>query len=219
MEIEKIIKNLKSERKVFFSESDFQFALAWEIQKFYDKAKIRLEYPFQYEEDGKNRYIDIIVTLEDKKYPIELKYKTLSLEVEDNGEEYKLKNQGAQDHGRYDYLKDIQRIEKFSESKKYKEKFECGYAILLTNDESYWNNDKAGCVDEQFSLKPLKDNTPIPKKMSWRENPKPSKGTISGREASIELTGEYTINWKDYHNFGDKNGEFKYCLIEIKKGI
>ena len=212
MEIEKIIKNLKSERKVFFSESDFQFALAWEIQKFYDKAKIRLEYPFQYEEDGKNRYIDIIVTLKNKKYPIELKYKTLLLEVEDNGEKYKLKNQGAQDLGRYDYLKDVQRIEKFSESEKYKEDFECGYAILLTNDESYWNENKnkRKTIDEDFRLN---GNSTKSGTLSWKGNPE----AIGGREVSIELKGIYTINWKDYHNFGGKNGKFKYCLIEIRK--
>ena len=203
MEIDKIIDELKSKRKVFFSESDFQFALAWEIQKLYDKAKIRLEYCIQ-----GNKYIDIRVELENRIYPIELKYKTRLLDVEYNNEKYQLKNQGAQDHGRYDYLKDIQRLEEFS---KEMENFECGYAILLTNDISYWDNDKANCVDVQFSLK---DNRTTPKKMSW-ENA--GKGTTKGREDDIELSEEYKINWKDYYNFdGVKNGEFRYCISVIK---
>jgi hypothetical protein len=223
MEIDKIIDELKSKRKVFFSESDFQFALAWEIQRHYAKknieADIRLEYCFQDKDDNKNKYIDIIVKLENTIYPIELKYKTLSFlnektksrTVKDYNEYYNLKNQGAQDLGRYDYLKDIQRIEQFSKNKDYEKDFECGYAILLTNDISYWDNDKANCVDVQFSLK---DNRTTPKKMSW-ENA--GKGTTKGRENPIELNNKYTIKWNEYSKFKEiKNGEFKYCLNVIK---
>ena len=99
MEIEKIIKNLQEKRKIFFSERDFQFALAWEIQKEYNDAKVEvlLEYPLK-NENNNNEYVDIVVKLEGKTYPIELKYKTTLFEFE----EYKLKDQSAQDCGRYD---------------------------------------------------------------------------------------------------------------------
>ena len=43
MDIVKVINSLKAKRKVFYSEADFQFALAWEIQKYYNNAKIRFE--------------------------------------------------------------------------------------------------------------------------------------------------------------------------------
>jgi len=214
MEIIKILDILKSKRKVFYSESDFQFSLAWEIHEYYDNANIRLEYPHL---QGKE-YIDIIVELNGKIYPIELKYKTLSFldentqssTVIDNNEKYDLKNQGAQDHGRYDYLYDIQRIEKFL---KDNEKYEYGYAILLTNDKSYWNKRKSNSIDVQFSIS--EEDEPKTGKLYWGNA---NKGTMKGRENPIELTDKYTINWKDYSKFdGIKNGEFRYCLNVIRK--
>lgn len=38
------LSQLRNQRKIFHSEADFQFALAWGIQKYYPEAKIRLEY-------------------------------------------------------------------------------------------------------------------------------------------------------------------------------
>ena len=223
MEIDKIIDELKSKRKVFFSESDFQFALAWKIQRHYAKknieADIRLEYCFQDKDDNKNKYIDIIVKLENTIYPIELKYKTLSFlnektksrTVKDNNEYYNLKNQGAQDLGRYDYLKDIQRIEQFSKNKDYEKDFECGYAILLTNDKLYWSETNRDTIDKQFRI----DNGFIKTgKLVWTGG---ATGTTKDRTEAIKLNGKYEINWKDYHKFdGVKNGEFKYCLNVIR---
>ena len=203
MEILKIIDKLKSKRKVFYSESDFQFALAWEIQTYYPNAYIRLEYPLNKE------YMDIRVELDNKIYPIELKYKTKSLTVEDNDETYCLKNQGAQDIGRYDYLKDVQRIEQFLKEKDY----ECGYAILLTNDKLYWSeNKRENNIDAQFCLN---DGVEKTGKLKWSE--KTGEGTKKGRENGIILKGKYKINWNEYSNFGKKNDEFKYCLNVIKK--
>jgi hypothetical protein len=208
MNIIKIIDKLRSNRRIFFSESDFQFALAWEIQKYYNRANIRLEYcpnPVM------NVHIDIIVELENKIYPIELKYKTKTFIGKDNNEEYYLKNQGAQDIGKYDYLKDIQRIEKFS---KMIENYKYGFVILLTNDESYWIKNKKDTVDEQFYLT---ENIMKNGMLNWSKNA--SDGTMKNRNVPINLIGKYKINWNEYSNFtGVKNGKFRYCLnvINIK---
>ena len=43
-EIERVIEKLKEKRKIFYSEDDFKFALAWIIQEEYSEAKVRLEY-------------------------------------------------------------------------------------------------------------------------------------------------------------------------------
>jgi hypothetical protein len=185
MDIVKIIDNLRSKRRIFYSEKDFQFALAWEIQKCYDKSNIRLEYCPNPE---MNAHIDIIVELDNKYYPIELKYKTKKFIGEDNSENYFLKNQGAQDIGKYDYLKDIQRIERFS---KMILNYEFGFAILLTNDESYWKKDKKETVDEQFYLPQNIIKTGI---MSWSKNA--GEGTTKNRKDPIELFGKYKIEWK-----------------------
>lgn len=207
MELIKIIDKLRLNRKLFFSEKDFQFALAWEIQKYYNKANIRLEYC---PDPKENIHIDIIVELYNKYYPIELKYKTASFIGEDNNEQYVLKNQGAQDIGKYYYLKDIKRIEEFSETIV---NFEMGFTILLTNDESYWKKDKKGTVDEQFYLTQdiIKTGN-----MSWGINA--GDGTTKNRNNPINLFGKYKINWKDYSKIGETHkGEFKYCLNIIEK--
>lgn len=206
MDIEKVINNLKSHRKIFYSESDFQFALAWEIQKYYSKAKIRLERCHTL----KDLYVDIIVLLDNKEYPIELKYKTKMLETKENNEEYFLKEQGAQDLGRYDYLKDIQRLENLS---KEINNFGKGFAILLTNDTSYCGKKRKGAIDEEFFLTQNEIKTGT---MKWA--PKAGKVTTNKRKNPIKLSGKYKINWKDYSKFeNQKNGEFKYCLSIVKK--
>lgn len=99
---------LMKKRTIFHSEADFQFALAWEIQKAYPDANVRLEYcPAKYP----NMHLDMLVKIGEMGFPIELKYKTLMTQMEVDGEYYNLKNHGAQDLGRYDYLIDVERIE------------------------------------------------------------------------------------------------------------
>jgi hypothetical protein len=131
--IQKIMSLLSKKRPVFHSEFDFQFALAWEIQKEYKKADIRLEYrqPDAPEEKGKRKYFDIKIELNEKIYLIELKYKTIKQKLKYDGELYELKNHAANPLGRYLYLKDIQRIEDSLVLNSMKN-FEIGYAILLT---------------------------------------------------------------------------------------
>lgn len=44
MDITKILNNLSNKRKIFVSEADFKFALAWEIKSEILEAEVRLEY-------------------------------------------------------------------------------------------------------------------------------------------------------------------------------
>ncbi len=213
-DIEKCISQLKERRKIFHSEADFQFALAWEIQNLYQYANIRLEYsPKEFSE----WHIDIIVYIDNKCIPIELKYKTASYEFtppKDNfhigHETYKLKTHGAQNLGNYDFVKDVERLEKLSTAlpEYYK-----GYAIWLTNDKAYKKPpSKSGTQYEQFSVH---ENSVKTGEMEWLLNP--SDGTIKGREKNITLKDKYKINWKQYSLIGDNNGEFYYCVVPVKK--
>ena len=69
---------LMKKRTIFHSEADFQFALAWEIQKAYPDANVRLEYcPSKYP----NMHLDMLVKIGGMGFPIELKYKTKKYEV------------------------------------------------------------------------------------------------------------------------------------------
>src|SRR5579863_7305468 len=109
--VESVINELRKSRPIFHSEADFQHALAWEIHSHFPSALVRLEiHPGRI---GPREYLDIWVQHENITYAIELKYKTRKLDAIYNGEEFRLLNQGAQDIGRYDFIKDITRLERF----------------------------------------------------------------------------------------------------------
>src|SRR5438105_15756660 len=119
---------LASERELFHSEADFQHALAWKIHELYPQAKIRLEVPSG--RFDKRERIDILVSLEGARYALELKYKKLKLECLSGSESFVLSNDGAQDIGRYDFIKDVARLERYVASAENT----VGWAVLLTND-------------------------------------------------------------------------------------
>lgn len=127
LNLDRLIKDLSDKRPIFHAEADFQHALAWEIQKHYSESDVRLETKVF----GKNTkiYLDILVTYQGKRYAIELKYKTRGLDCVVNGEEFFLNNQGAQDIGRYDVLKDLYRLEQMVDAGVVDE----GVLIFLTN--------------------------------------------------------------------------------------
>ena len=204
--IESALEQLKKKHRIFHSEADFQFSLAWELQKILPTAKIRLEYCPSF---AREMHIDIYVIDEDGSHPIELKYKSRGIEMIDENEYFKLKNHGAQDIGRYDYLYDIQRIENM---KKLDKNFKSGYAIILTNDSAYWkapaNNNT---VDSAFRIH---EGRIIEGSLSWTTNA--GKGTTKDREDPIVLDNRYKIEWSNFSNFEGKSyGTFKLCAIEI----
>ncbi len=127
-----LLTSLASTRKLFHSEADFQHALAWHIHQAMPESQVRLEVDVM-QVEHQRRFLDIWLPLEG--IAIELKYKTRGLELEQDDESFVLRNQSAQDQGRYDFLRDIQRLERM----RFKlEQCKAGYAVLLTNDSSYW---------------------------------------------------------------------------------
>jgi hypothetical protein len=207
MDLQVPLSRLSSKRKVFHSEADFQFALAWELQLHYPDAVIRLEYP---PPNDPTKYVDILLRLGDDAYPIELKYKTKLFSAVVDGEPYNLKNHGAQDIGLYDFVKDICRVEAFREHLLgYRE----GYAVWLTNDSYYWNkpkNDTAGYTAFSVHHGAVKEGT-----MSWGVNM--SEGTTKGRDKPLVLSGHHIIDWRDYSQVDAKNGAFMSSIVRVGK--
>jgi len=123
-EVSKIVQECFNERGIFHSEADFQHSLAWKIHERFDKKfKIRLEFVFG------SKHVDIVlIDNSNNKIGIELKYKTKDISEEINGEQYSLKPHGAQDLGRYDVIKDIERLEELIKEDKIKS----GFVIFLT---------------------------------------------------------------------------------------
>ncbi len=202
-----IVNKLKQKRKIFVSEADFQLELAWVIKENYPTAKIRLEYPPSFD---LNMHIDILVVIDNKWYPIELKYKTKGCKKIIDDEIFNLKNHGAKDVNSYLYLKDIMRIEKVRNNIN---NFGNGYTMFITNDLSYMKKPlKDNCVYREFSLE---DRIVKKGKMFWSKNA--SKGTMKNCEEPIILNDSYNINWKCYSKLDNENtGTFIYVINEIK---
>lgn len=204
LNIQQIMRGLSNIRPVFHSEADFQHALAWQIQNDYPEAQIRLE--INLDRTGKREYLDILVKLDGWIFAIELKYKTRKFEVNCGEESFVLLNHSAQDCGRYDFIKDIARLERFTKNHPNS----LGYAIMLTNECGYWNACKrTNTFDRDFRI-----NEGRTLKGTLRWNKEASEGTIDGRASPLVLNNLYKLNWKNYSE--TESSKFKYLLLEVK---
>ena len=93
--IHSILASLASRRPIFHSEADFQHALAWELQLENPKVHIRLEK--QVATVGSRVHLDLLLQSSTDEVAIELKYKTRATNLVYADEEYRLRNQSAQD--------------------------------------------------------------------------------------------------------------------------
>jgi hypothetical protein len=204
-DIDRFMMELATKRPIFHSEADFQHAFAWQLHEQFPDAKIRLEYPINVV--NRRIYLDIFFTSPQKQLAIELKYKTRQIEVPNPDERYLLKGHSAQDIGRYDYLKDVSRLEQVSKNTSIE-----GYAILLTNDSGYW----AGKVDKEtidMNFR-LFEGREVNGSLAWLAHA--GKGTTKNRTEPINISGRYPIQWKDYSQVSTHLGRtFKYLIFHI----
>jgi hypothetical protein len=197
-----LTKALKEEeRNLFHSEADFQFHLAWKIQQMHKDADVRLELPISKTNTTKWEYCDIVVNGTET-VGVELKYKTKKLTETISGELFELKQQAAQNLGRYDFLKDVSRLECWCKENK----LDIGYAILLTNDSSYWKEPRGTNKSVNFSLHARTING----ELAWSGNPAPNG--IKGRDKPIVLKSTYILNWFD---IPAREG-FRYLLVKVE---
>ena len=208
LNIDLIMQKLKEKRTIFVSEADFQLELAWIIKDEYPNAKVRLEYCPAFD---LSMHIDILVIIDRKWIPIELKYKTKGCYKNVYGDIYNLKNHGAKDVNCYLYLKDLQRIEKIRENAP---DFAEGYVIFLTNELSYAKEPrKSDCVYKEFSL----ENGIIKRGiLNWSENA--SAGTKKNCETPICLKSDYIMKWSTYSQIDNTNtGTFLYLKNKVTR--
>ncbi len=199
---------LAQKRSVFVSESDFQLELAWVLKDMYPEAKVLCEYSPDFDP---NMHIDILVIVDGKWIPIELKYKTKGCIKVADDVKYMLKNHSAKDVNCYLYLYDIMRIERIKAQKQ--DLFAEGYTIFITNELSYTRKPKKeDCVYKEFSLD---ENSIKHGLLDWAQNT--GAGTKRGHEKVIELQGIYRCEWMDYSSIDETTtGKFKYLFHCIK---
>ena len=199
-----VMEDLSSERPLFHSEADFQHALAWRIHKMMPEHEVRLE--FKPPLPDVRMYLDL--WLRDIAVAIELKYRTRTLSQTHDGETFALRNQAAQDISRYDFVKDIQRLEQVSTPLNAR----TGFAILLTNEPLYWTApSRTDTVDSAFRLH---EGRRITGEMAW--SPRASDGTIRSREMPIRLAGAYDLRWRDYSaKEPGRHRAFRYLAVRV----
>ena len=215
LEMTEVLSSLAHERPFFYSEADFQHAFAWKIHEMLPFAGVRMEKPVLVGEDSPDiveqdsLHIDVWVGYKNAILAVELKYKTRALEVDTGDEHYSLKDQGAQVIGRYDFLKDVQRLEQVVAGHQNS----IGYAILLTNDSAYWQEPRRErTVDANFRLH---HGRVVEGVLDWGENA--AAGTKKGREQPIKLQGTYQLCWSNY-SFVEGHGnyrEFRSLVVKV----
>lgn len=205
--ITRIMDELSRVRPIFHSEADFQHALAWQVHKIVPNCGVRLEYkPFPEE----LKYVDLWLSLSGLSVALELKYATRNLIHNEVGEAFSLKQHGGYDQRRYDFLKDIERLERVSRQKHVRG----GLAILLTNDSTYWEERPLdGRVPYDIAFH-LHEGRQICGKLAWSDQA--GAGTTKGRESPIQLNQRYEFRWRKFGTVGNgKYSEFRYLLVHV----
>lgn len=214
---------LKNNHNLFFNERDFQMHLAiWlkETKKYddidvkYDDIDVEYYVPKSALDKkyvwNSELYIDIVVKKDQEYCLIELKYKTKEIASqkidrfgESLGNETILKNQSAQNYGKYNFWKDVRRIELVTE--KFKN-VKGGLAIFLTNDQSYLKG-KENSACSKFSMN---DGVCHEKDKDWTNTKN------HPNHPDFEVDKKYTTDWFMVKN-EKTNSDFYYCILEITK--
>lgn len=205
-EMKTTILELSNERPIFHSEADFQHGLAWAIHRRNPQARVRLEYN---KVSLNNRTTHIDIFLADSRTAIELKYKTdLISPFNYDGETYSLKDHSAQDTGRYDFCRDLERLENMVDLGVAAH----GYAIFLSNEPQYWKEGrKLAPCDQSFRLH---QGRRLEGRLDWQHGT--SEGTKRKRTCAVTLKRSYVLDWVSYHTFDAiRNGKFQYLMVEV----
>lgn len=225
-ELERIMDELGSVPRIFNSEAQFQFELAWKIKEKFD-CEVRLEELSRI--SGKKKdYTDIILEKDDLRIALELKYKTAK--YEDESKNIYLKAHGAADLGAYDFIWDVHRIQMQTGMEKSGEddvKMPCnrGYAIILTNDAHYWKDcQPKETINRDFLIgsgefsrgvlyKKLHQWYTLDGEIGYSK----ALQNAPSRQHDIDLMLNYFFQWKTYHTIDTEkpNKEFKYMIVEM----
>lgn len=212
-DMDNILKEMAKERKVFSSESDFKFAMARKIYEIYkDNVDVIVEYGTGYESVVENKirriHIDLLVVLENKKIPIELKYRTKSTNINGKSVEFILANQWAHDNGCYGCARDICRISEFIR-RTSEEQCSKGYVVFLTNDMFYTSETaRKGSNYSGFWISKID---------SFKD--KEIEGIVDGNKRKLLMPGSFeSSGWNRYSEIGSGiNNVFKYNIITVTR--
>ena len=227
-----LLQFIRQNKRMFFNERDLQMYLALKLEKTGDFDEVFMEYhlPKGFNEVFDLGYkawqtetpsIDIVLKIkgEEKYIAIELKNKLKAISGEctrfgqTSQKKELVKNQSAQNIGRYQFWKDVKRLELLKDSY---ENAIGGIALFLTNDENYLNTTE-GADYEDFGM-----SETIKKKgvLDWGEfkgvdekllvNSKKRK-----KSPPIILSESYTPKWEQNIFTFQDTVKFQCCVVIV----
>ena len=227
LDIEDFFKNIGASPILLNNELHLQMLLAQYLQNkgykiFYEyfvpTDSLNGKYPWKNKNGNlQEMYIDLVVSDNNQKeyVPIEIKYKTRKLNQTavifnktQNGVDV-LRDQGAQELGRYGFWKDIYRLElvrnTFSAVKN-------GISLFVTNDPAYVNNPDDTSVN-YYDFHVKDGRTKVTGRLAWQNK----KSKISKGNPDFTLAGTYYILWTPIgsHSNPRSRADFSYCLVVV----
>lgn len=205
-DIHKLMDEMAVMQPVFHSRRDFHAAVVLAILKAEPSCCVKPDFShLQGDRTRLNIWIPKYSTA------IRLRYPTSNFQFERRGERYSLLHQGATDRGRYEFLRDVGRLERVVQDTN---NVCSGIAVMLTNDHLYWNEGaRPDTVDADFRIH---DGAIRSGRLAWSEDA--SEGTKSNMEQALLLQGSYEMQWHDYSNMGlQRNAQFRYLAVEVGK--
>lgn len=201
------LQALASLRPAFHSEADFQLAFAWQVKVHDPQVEVYLE-----TRPAEGVHLDVAFERPDlgAYTAIELKYLTRAWSGPITGQQYGLKNHGAQDIRAYDVVKDICRVEEFTAKRPGAN----GAVIVITNDGNYWRPQNDGDTSNAAAFR-LGDDVVMSGARAW--GPRTGPGTKRGRDKALLVAGTYPLHWREYSDLGDRRhgSRFRQLVIEV----
>ena len=222
-----VVQFLLGESVLFSNESGLQLRLSCylKLSGHYDRVEVEYYVPFQELQRlnpslttsnfpwDSDLYVDIVVEKDGQFVPIELKYPTKDIKgsfsrfgVAVTAKVPMLKNQGAQDIVRYNYWKDVRRIEALRQA--YAATIVGGLAVMVTNDPSYRTSPTSNSFGySRFSIKDGRVVTqPQDRYMAWQ-----NKVKVATTHPKLEIDNSYVIQWQQM----PKNSGFWYLILDV----
>jgi hypothetical protein len=166
-----------------------------------------LTHGFGLRPDPDREFASMLAALDGQRVALELKYLLRNLTTAWEGEDFVLPSQSAQDVRRYDFIKDIVRLENV-----VPDVADVGYAIAVTNDPTYWTpSSRASLTDAAFRLH---EGRELSGHLAWAGTT--GAGTMSKREEALSLRGSYVTGWRPFSRVqGVGYPEFRYLAVEV----
>jgi hypothetical protein len=201
IDITDVMTRLASDRPVFHSEADFQFAFARVLGELAPALAIRLQVPRPNRE-----YTDLVAFSESAATPIEFKYFTAAWVGEDTivAERYSLKNHAADDLLRLGFVHDLSRLERYVADEGARAN---GIALLLTNHPGLWLPPSRSALTRDHQFRIHEDQVLVGRRV-W--------GTGDYPLNDRTLVGEYRAHWKPYSRLEGRRGEFRWLAFDVR---